>query len=1800
MSTPPSGLDAFATHHSLAEAYLRYYDTAFRLRDTVLQDERRALLGRPGGVYAEPFVELRPEYARTGRTLAESARFTGAPDELAEFAALGLFDHGMELYTHQERALASTMAAGQNAVVTAGTGSGKTEAFLLPVLADLLRESRDWTGSPAAYHPWWERASAPFRPQRDGETGHLSAVRAMILYPMNALVDDQLVRLRRALDSDEARTWLDANRKGHRFYFGRFTGSTPVTGVPGQSFAVHELRKYLKATAARGQRAREAALKAADGQAKDSDDILYFAPRLDGAEMRSRWDMYHASPDILITNYSMLNVMLQRSRDEDFFDSTAQWLDSRDDARFTLVLDELHMYRGTQGTETAYLIRNLVHRLGLTGRPEKLRILAASASLDETRATDRRFLQEFFAAKENSFHFIPGEPAPRPVGPADISAAAARLAEYSHTEPGHAEAAQLLTATGAAEALTGVLTAGSSGPSAPSMAATSLARKLFPASGEQEAALALRGTAAAIRVAAAAGTPALPRIRIHLFFRNIAGMWACTDPGCPEVPQQLQDPERPVGKIHSVPRTSCNCGARVLELLYCQSCGEAMLGGYAPESATGRGLFSSVLLPDSPDLSRIPDQSGKDRTAANYIVYWPSAKHQRADSDGKWTADHGDVTFAFRRSTYDPASGSLRNGAKDATGWSFHITSKADTATGQPKVPLSSLPPFPTRSPCCGADWERRYTKDRRPRPLSDPARLTSPVRTMRTGFEKISQVLSDELAEQFTDPSERKLILFTDSRQDAAKLSAGMALRHYQDLVRLLALRELRASSATVESDLATVRASALGERSGEINAAVARLRERDQDGLSGLLVALMTGDEAGAAALERRFSSPPSLASLAKVHVYTRLLSMGVNPAGPKASAQEIGGLPWHELFDWDQKPPAIKAGTSDAQKAALGSEDGLLENTLEALFSGAGRDAESLGVGSIAPLPATPDPNGLGRASLRILAGLRRFFSLRDPQDKPPAALRAYWKSVAEQRGGGTDTDDVQTEAEAAWGDAVREYLIDPRKAVVAPTPGHSWTCAHCGCRHLTPSAGTCTRCHRELPAQPAPDEDPGENDYYAWKAADNRAAFRLNCAELTGQTGRTEAQTRQARFQKVFLSDPPEVDLVHEIDLLSVTTTMEAGVDIGPLSAVLMANMPPSRFNYQQRVGRAGRRTSPVAAAVTICRGRSHDEHYFANPSAITNDPTPPPYLTLDRPEILRRAMAAQVLWLGFRGLDGHGGTGSVHGEFGKARDWAAALPGVRAELARKKELLNTTAQALTAFTELQAAELLDSQWLESLLVRITKVAGEPAGAEELSERLAHAGVLPMFGFPTRVRQLYQKVPKKRSPWPPDETIDRDIAMAVSQFAPGSEVVKDGKVYTVTGITEFQLTPTGPKAIAEPLENPRTVGLCRVCNHVERTPADTGPCPVCTAADYSVVDLREPAGFRASEPRDFDGVFAWSPRTVSSRAAADLRSLKFTSWEGAHVHSGPGERYIVNDNNGSGFTLHRASGGWGGYLAPSFPTAHQNNPLRVALGAVLPTDFLFLGPTTAVNQANGYRLNLTPAAPAYGSDISQGRRAAWYSLAFLMRSAAASFLDVGRQELLAGIHTGPHPDGPVTYAFLADTLENGAGFSTHLGSEEVIADYMQAVHMYLDALKQTEHASICTSSCPRCLRDYSNMAYHPLLDWQLADDLLSVLSRGLASTSADRARRSLTSLQKLYNGNLLDKGLPGLAITAKGIRFAVVAKHPLHMCEEALVSPDLQPALDAALAYTQDPGRIIVADWFTLEKSPLQIAEHISAS
>src|SRR5262249_2442593 len=145
-----------------------------------------------------------------------------------------------KLYRHQIDSLERAIR-GEDIVVTTGTGSGKTECFLLPLLADLARDSRDWPADPSPADPqerqqwnaercWWNNDPQGRTRERVGQWSHHPcrpyALRGLILYPLNALVEDQLRRLRRTLESPYMDGWLRQERRGNRILFGRYTGQS--------------------------------------------------------------------------------------------------------------------------------------------------------------------------------------------------------------------------------------------------------------------------------------------------------------------------------------------------------------------------------------------------------------------------------------------------------------------------------------------------------------------------------------------------------------------------------------------------------------------------------------------------------------------------------------------------------------------------------------------------------------------------------------------------------------------------------------------------------------------------------------------------------------------------------------------------------------------------------------------------------------------------------------------------------------------------------------------------------------------------------------------------------------------------------------------------------------------------------------------------------------------------------------------------------------------------------------------------------------------------------------------------------------------------------------------------------------------------------------------------------------------------------------------------------------------------------------------------------------------------------------
>ena len=259
--------------------YTRYLSTIFSLADPEFQNLFQQRL-QETPFSKGPFLEVTDAFEK-GPTIQELMEQGQLPQS---FDRLG-FHVKRPLYRHQTDAL-SKIASGGNLVVSTGTGSGKTESFLLPVLRELVQQNNEGKLKPG--------------------------VRAMLIYPMNALANDQIERLRELL------------RDYPQITFGSYTGQTE------ESF----------------QKALVSYKSLNDGGTPLPNELI------------CRKQMKDAPPHILITNYAMLEYLMVRPDDAVFFqpEYTKYWK--------YIVLDEAHVYKGSTGIEVSMLLRRLKARLG--------------------------------------------------------------------------------------------------------------------------------------------------------------------------------------------------------------------------------------------------------------------------------------------------------------------------------------------------------------------------------------------------------------------------------------------------------------------------------------------------------------------------------------------------------------------------------------------------------------------------------------------------------------------------------------------------------------------------------------------------------------------------------------------------------------------------------------------------------------------------------------------------------------------------------------------------------------------------------------------------------------------------------------------------------------------------------------------------------------------------------------------------------------------------------------------------------------------------------------------------------------------------------------------------------------------------------------------------------------------------------------------------------------------------------------------------------------------------------------------
>lgn len=1632
-------------YEEIREAYLKYINSGLPFSRDEYNEERNELLRTPGTISQPPIIELVPKYHERA-SLREFCENEGISTEINDFINAGLFANNTsverKLYGHQYEALKEAFINRKNTVVTTGTGSGKTECFLLPVISDLVAESSSWDDD---------------RPR---------AIRTLILYPLNALAEDQMIRLRKALNSRKsdgtgARDWLDAYRNGNRFYFGRYTGRTPVSGVKKVKGEFDKEKESLE----KGWRAAiEAAART------NNSDLLYHVPCMDtdSAEMWDRFSMQEKAPDILITNFSMLNVMLMREDEAGMFEATKQWLAEDSSHVFHLVIDELHTYRGTAGTEVAYLLRVLLDRLGLTPESSQVQFLASSASLKENEQS-KEYLREFFGYSESEFSsrfkVISNPKTPHPEKP-EKQLPLAFLKDYINTGDDKAlfkntSCSSYCEICKKYKLLDWLKYGLDSDKGIIAKDVENIAKALdLP----EEIGPSVIGAIVKIICQSKDGSNFIAPIRAHFFFRNVSGLWGCTDPNCTEKRQGSHFDGRIAGRFFKRPRTMCTCGNNVLEVLLCENCGELFFGGYKVRRGSSTFLTAERPMTDS---------------FVSYCVLWRG---------------HADEKNGWKQVWYNPATGEYT--AKIGGDYSLYEQQSDDETC------------FPHKCPQC----EIKYR-------VEDKDSLT-PIRRHGAGLQKVNQILADALIRSMKNEQEdnTKVVLFSDSRQSAAKLSAGIELDHYRDVLRWAILKSLKEN----ESTSAFLKSIYAKDQSAVTEQEKIKLGElRDDDMYKGIATSIFCKwlgipltEEANIELKQFLASTDAQKLDSIEDKVRASLLKFGINPAGPKPSYSKIGGdIYWYDLFSFK---------TLQSKKDLQGNELVFCRNIigqcrieqLVSIFSNSKRSFEELRLGYLAPTVSIPDKMWYEYvcSAIRIMGETKRIKDIpkgHDYEDSFPNQVRELTKKVF----GISSNPDVNDKLDELRSFLRNNKIIDENKALLtgkelsfvpAEAGSQYWVCPKCKTVHMQHSNGYCSTCFAKLgePLTLSQNEVDNPEDYYLSVLNSTDKIYRLHCEEMSGQTTKEDSLNRQRYFQDIFLDN--ELPLVSGIDLLSVTTTMEAGVDIGSLSAVMMGNVPPQRFNYQQRVGRAGRRGKPLSIALTVAKGSSHDQTHFFEYERMVSDTPKDPYLEVRTPEIAERIIFKEVLYFALKSINDKGSRDSVHGNFGKSSDWENKKGKVQNWIDKNDEIISHIIDTVTTATSINNKTKQDiKKYVQSgLLDRISVIAKSDDYTQEyLSERLANAGLLPMYGFPTLTRNLYLDVPKKL---PAEKVVSRDAEMALSSFTPGHEIVLDKKVYRAVGIVDY----TYPKGSIKPetkdnSHNPykKPLHRCASCGYsTVNSCADESICPVC-GEPMEEISICSPLGYCVDyyvTPVDFNGSYDWySPNSDIKLDCEDsltlctpVRNLRIRN----NVIPSQGLVHLVNDNNGCYYTLGKRKGRmYNGILfsKEACPEHQLYDENKFAFVASKSTGVL----TISVEKASD-KLNLSPLRSE--NRYSNSIRAAYLSWGYLVRKAIASYLDIDSSELSVGFYITPQTKQ--AEVFFVEKLENGAGYCNYLSGRKypdvpfkAIIDPLLPNGDIYKHLVSEEHSRECTSSCYDCIRDYSNQFVHGLLNWRLGLDL-----------------------------------------------------------------------------------------------------------
>lgn len=1561
-------MDPVSLSHEIEERYKRYLLTTFYFRDPELRKSFEDALNS-GRLSNGPYLESTPVFKRVETPAVLFPQLLGQSTDNGFLKSL----YEGPLYKHQADAIRK-ISAGKNVVVATGTGSGKTEAFLYPILLHLYKEFKAGKLCPG--------------------------VRAMILYPMNALANDQRERL------GEICNRLAENNSSFRFTFGQYTGETPEDES--------DSRRHAKDLLA--ERDKKGVRQIRNGKVVNGEMVL-------------RSEMRQDPPHILLTNYSMLEYLLLRPDDSSLFDNgMAQWWTY-------LVLDEAHQYRGSRGIEMAMLIARLKQRLREGGRQEPFRCIATSASLvDGKDGLDAvaKFASDLFGEKFDPQDVILGETESRPepsteqltvedyqflAGTVDenaqsindrLNSLADKLKVSLHAgDRSKVQVARLLQRDKRTSRLLDLIT-GSPGQ------AQEIADLIFDDLGSERRLPALAHLVELLLHSQIPGTDTpLLSARYHLFLRSLEGAFVSF------LPQ----------KRISLDRNSVGEGIS-FEIALCKQCGQHYL-------VAQKGIQGGKVLEPTRDASQDSFGSTFLRPIEN--------DSDIVESDDDQDDDDGDAqrqTWQLCVRCGEISKKSLRCGHDEIIRVIPEESRKEDKADQIRK---------------CGV--------------CNYSAAGRNPVQEVVFGADGPHVVIATTLHKNLPD-KRRKVLAFADGRQEAAYF-AWYLQESYKEILDRNTLLKITRKMENFPSN--GISLSTLANRAYQSHQDYFKIKQSDDEltvrkNIWRVLYHELLADDSWVAlegvglvrwSIQRPdwltitpilFEPPWSLTG-AEARDLEFLLLDTMRTTSWAVQVNTLGGIslnwsdlnitPFQKQFQL-QKPK----GSKDVQSwaGARTRRTQLLTRLLAGKSSG---EAQELAV-----------------KTLRHV-----WDNLTQCDENAPSEQERLLVPVRDSRRLNPD-----------W---YRLHLIDPQDTF--------FRCNICGRIQTVSVRGICVghRCSGTLERTSLADLEP---DHYRLLYEED-LPNRLRVEEHTAQLDHERART----FQKDFREG--------KIDVLSCSTTFELGVDLGDLDTAFLRNVPPESFNYAQRVGRVGRRSGFPGFAITYCRRNPHDLYHFEKPERMLSGKVRAPALSLQNEKIITRHITATALSAFFRNSRERFKTiekfsqqftspsgvadfnayvaqhqkeleeslrsivpdeNGLHARLGISDgSWVAQISGEGSRIGLAETETADDYRKVKEFEEKSRQEGTREAYVNAIWAsdRARTIAGE-----EVLTFLSRKAIIPKYGFPVDVIEL-DTHQTKNAQENYGVALQRDLSIAISEFAPTSELVANKKIWTSYGL----------KKVAEKEWARWWYARCATHGYFDRKPYREGEGQPVFEKHSSCDRMRV---YQYIEPQFGFVTNREKPKEPTGRPVRVFTTRPYFS--GFKGHEGEtmdwGFVSVTNVSPGYMVVLSEGRGGAGFFVCGQCGAGFRNRK-DFQKGHTTPYGEKCSAKPESLPQVSlGHELVTDVLKLQFQRQPQTIMDSTWFafSLAYALVEGAAERLEVPTTDLSATVaYAGAKYLLPPIVLY--DNVPGGAGLVARLEIKDTFKECLET------ALKHVSGDCGCAdnTSCYGCLRNYRNQFAHPFL-------------------------------------------------------------------------------------------------------------------